>query len=110
MTTPNPPASEDMVEIVLVFDYTIQRVPTRNNRKIQTKKSGTKVYLSLRRECLNAEGIPEPRALWFAESMFLKELKNKHLPDVRVMHWQSHLEGSTKILSDYRVLLSATLD
>lgn len=110
MTTPDSAGPEDMVEIVVVFDYTIQRVPTRKNRKIQTRKSGTKVYLNLRRECLNAEGIPEPRALWHAESLFLKELKNKHLPDVRLMHWQSHLEGSTKILSDYRVLLSAALD
>lgn len=98
------------VEIVICFDYTLQRVPTRNNRTVQTRQDGTRVFLTLPVTALDANGVPIPRALWYAEGMFLKQLQDKHMPDVRVLHWQSRVDGTTKILSEYRVLLPASAD
>jgi len=98
------------VELHIVFDYTIQRVPTRTSREVQIKNLDFNVHLMLRRSHLDEKGYPCAPALWHAERMFLSGWNNKHLPDVRLLKWNSHLKGDDFILSEYRVLLSPSID
>ena len=111
-TTPteNLSSAEDEVEVHIVFDYVIQRVPTRTKRKVLTRKQDFNVYMKLSRTNLDERGYPNARALWAAERMFLKGYNDKHLPDVRILQWKSHLKGDSYILSEYRALLPPSLD
>ena len=101
---------DDEVEIHIVFDYVIQRTPTRTQRRVLTKKHQLNAFLKLSRKNLDERGYPDPRALWFAERMFLKAYNDKHLPDVRLLRWSCRLKDDTFVLSEYRVELSLTLD
>lgn len=101
---------KDEVEIHIVFDYVIQRTPTRTQRQVLTQKEDFNVHMKFQRKNLDDRGYPDPRALWFAERMFLNALNEKHLPDVRLLQWKSHLEGDSFILSEYRVLLASSID
>ncbi len=110
---PTPPdglASEDEVELHIVFDYLIQRTPTRTKRRVQTRKDNFNVHLRLSRGLLDDRGYPAARALWHAERMFLQGFNKKHLPDVRLLSWTSRLKDDPFILSEYEVLLPRTLD
>lgn len=101
---------EDLVQIHIVFEYRIQRTPTRTNRNTQTRRESFNVFLRLSRRNLDNRGYPNPQALWFAERMFLKEYNAKHLPDVRLLQWQARLRGDPFILSEYQVLLPLSID
>ena len=101
---------DDEVEIHIVFDYVIQKTPTRTERQVLTRKEDFNVRLTLLRKSLDERGYPDPRALWFAERMFLQSYNNKHLPDVRLLEWKAHLKGDFFILSEYQVLLPASMD
>ncbi|MGE3701812.1 MAG: hypothetical protein AB7G08_23940 [Hyphomicrobiaceae bacterium] len=105
------PASspDEEVEIHLVFDYIIQRVPTRTKRAVFTRNDDINVFLRLSRKHLDERGYPDAAALWFAEGMFLKFYNKKHLPDVRLLGWKSHLKGDVFVLSEYRVMLPPSL-
>jgi hypothetical protein len=105
-----PPSPKDEVEIHIVFDYVIQRRPTRTQRQVLTRQEDFNVSLKLLRKRLDEKGYPDPRALWFAERMFLKSYNDKHLPDVRLLQWKAHLKDDSFILSEYRVLLSVSID
>jgi hypothetical protein len=105
-----PTSPEDKVEIHIVFDYVIQRRPTRTQRQVLTRQEDFNVSLKLLRKSLDEKGYPDPRALWFAERVFLKSYNDKHAPDVRLLEWKAHLKGDSFILSEYRVLLSASMD
>jgi hypothetical protein len=111
-TTPSDkqPSPEGEVEIHIVFDYVIQRVPTRTKRKVLTRKQDFNVHMKLSRTNLDERGYPNARALWAAERVFLKGYNDKHLPDVRMLQWKSHLKGDSYILSGYRALLPPSLD
>src|SRR5262245_54322211 len=102
--------ADDNVTIRIVFDYVIQRVPTRNNRKIETRKEKFGVNLTLKRSELDANGFPKPGPLWFAERMFFKNFDYKSIEHVRILRWQARLDGNPKVLSEYQVLLSPSLD
>jgi hypothetical protein len=104
------PSAEDEVEIHIVFDYVIQRVPTRTKREVLTQKQDLNVYMKLSRTNLDERGYPNARALWAAERVFLKGYNDKHLPDVRLLQWEAHLKGDSFILSEYRVMLPPSLD
>jgi hypothetical protein len=104
------PSPEDKVEIHIVFDYVIQRTPTRSQRQLRTRQEDFNVNLKLSRKNLDERGYPDPRALWFAERMFLKSYNDKHSPDVRLLQWKAHLKGDSFVLSEYRVLLSTSID
>ena len=105
-----PPSPEDEVEIHIVFDYVIQQTPTRMQRQVLTRREDFNVEVKLLRKSLDEKGYPDPQALWFAERTFLKCYNDKHSPDVRLVKWKAHLKGDSFILSEYRVLLSASLD
>lgn len=100
----------DQVEIHMVFDYVIQRTPTRTQRKVLTRSDHFNVFLSLLPKHLDKRGYPEPRALWFAERQFLIEFNKKHLPDVRLLQWKAHLKNDPFVLSEYHVLLPRSMD
>ena len=110
MPTESMPSAEDEVEIHIVFDYVIQRVPTRTKREVLTWKQDFNVYMKLSRTNLDERGYPYACALWAAERMFLKGYNDKHLPDVRLLQWKAHLKGDSLIVSEYRVLLPPSLD
>ena len=101
---------DDEVKIHIVFDYVIQKTPTRTERQVLTRREDFNVHLTLLRKSLDEKGYPDPRALWFAERMFRKSFKDKHLPDVRLLEWKAHLKGDFFVLSEYRVLLPASAD
>jgi hypothetical protein len=107
MTNAQP---EQQVRVHIVFDYTIQKVPTRTERQVLMCKQDFNVHLNLLPKSLDDKDYPDPRALWFAERVFLKAFNEKHLPDVRLIEWKAHLKGDSFILSEYRVLLPATTD
>lgn len=103
-------SSEDEVELHIVFDYLLQRTPTRTKRQVLTRSDDFNVYLRLSRNLLDERGYPVARALWHAERLFLQAFNKKHLPDVRLLRWTSHLAGDPFIMSEYTVLLSRALD
>src|SRR5262245_30814084 len=100
----------DDVTIRIIFDCVIQQVPTRNNRKIETRAEQFGVSLTLKRDDLDLSGFPKPAPLWFAERMFLKKFDDKSIEHVRILRWQAKLEGNSTVLSEYKVLLSPSLD
>jgi hypothetical protein len=106
---PVPPAPGER-KIHIVFDYVIQKVPTRTDRKVIYSRQDFNIFLNIQPKSLDERGYPDPRAMWFAERMFLKAFNNKHLPDVRLMEWKAHLKDDPFILSEYRVLLSPAAD
>jgi hypothetical protein len=95
MTTASepPPSSEDETEVHIVFEYVIQRVPTRTQRNVATQRDDFNVSITLKRKNLDERGYPDPHALWFAERTFLKAYNEKHLPNVRLLRWRAHLKG-----------------
>jgi hypothetical protein len=106
---PNPPGPGE-VTIHIVFDYVIQKVPTRTERKVLFLHQDFNVILNILPKSLDEKGYPDPRAIWFAERMFLREFNKKHLPDVRLTEWKAHLKGDAFVLSEFRVLLSPECD
>jgi hypothetical protein len=100
----------ETVEIHLLFEYILQRVPTRTNRKILTKNDEFHVHLRLDRKNLDVRGYPDPRALWFAERQFLTEIDKKHQPDVRLLRWRVHLVNDPFVLSSYEVFIPRAAD
>jgi hypothetical protein len=106
----NPRSPEEEVEIHIVFDYVIQRTPTRTQRQIQTRQENFNVLVKLLRKSMDEKGYPDPRALWFAERKFLEGYNHRHFPDVRLVQWKAHLKDDPFILSEYRVLLPTSMD
>ena len=110
MSTEDAPWDADLVTVNLVFDYTVQKVPTRSEGKILTKKDQFYVYLQLLPKNLDERGYPDPRALWFAERKFLEGFEKKHLPDVRLLQWSARVDGDSFVLSEYQVLMARSGD
>lgn len=100
--------SEETIELRVVFDYTVQKVPTRTHRDVLVNRDGLAIQITLLKTSVDEKGYPDPRALWFIERTFLKAFNEKHPPDVRLLGWQSRLEGDSFTLSEYRVLLSTS--
>jgi hypothetical protein len=104
----SPSSPDDPTQIQIVFDYTIQKVPTRARRSLAFRHLTIHVLMQLKRRDLRHDGTPTPRALWFAEKKFRERYYETHLPDVRLIEWKSHLADSKQILSEYRIFLPAS--
>jgi hypothetical protein len=108
-TASNPSDDETKVRVHIVFDYTIEPVPTkRNAASIIQRHLDLNVYLDILPKSLDERGYPDPRALWFAERQFIKALEEKHTPEVRIIAWRSHLKGDPFTLSQYAVHLPSS--
>ena len=108
--TKRPFPLESFVQIHIVFEYRIQRTPTRTNRAIQTRWQSFNVAIQLSQTYIDHRGYPDARALWIAERMFLKKYHSRHLPDVRLVQWRARLRGDAFILSEYQVFLPLSSD
>jgi hypothetical protein len=100
---------ETKVRVHIVFDYTIEPVPTkRKAASIVQRHLDFNVHLDILPKSLDERGYPDPRAMWFAERQLIKALEEKHTPEVRLIAWRSHLKGDPFVLSEFAVHLSSS--
>lgn len=106
---PPPPVSNQLT-LQLLFEYELQKTPSRTDRTRRVRRDSLSVLLTLSATSIDEKGRPDPRALWYAERMFYGAFNEKHLPDVRLTRWTCRLADSPILLSEYRVTIPPEMD